>query len=64
MLDPSTKILEGVDEQSQQVILEFIGRIVAKLPEKEGLRLFDDLKDIAEACYKCEWASRTGTLPN
>jgi hypothetical protein len=63
-MTPGTRVLEGVDDHSKEIILEFIGKIVAKLPEKEGLRLFEDLKEIAEACYKCEWASRTGTRPN
>jgi len=58
VLDLDAPILQGLDNSSKEILCQFIGNIVAHLPEEVGLRIFDDMKEIAEACYNCDWAMR------
>jgi hypothetical protein len=55
-------VLEGVDPGAQEVLLGFIATVVNKMPEEMGLKLFDDLKQIAVACYRCKWDERPSRL--
>ena len=60
MLDLDTRILEGMTPNAQESILELVRQIVISLPEKNGLRLLDEMKLIADLCYQCEIGARTG----
>lgn len=62
ILNFDTPVLQGVEPEAQDVLLGFIGKVVQRMPEKEGMQLFEDLKNIARACYNIGWGERPDRL--